>query len=52
MEDKRADDQAKDVDKLVGDLEAHSLKDELPDGEEIVPDTDTCNTCTCPCEEA
>ena len=53
MEDKkRTDDQAQDVDKLVGDLEAHSLKDEMPGGEEFVPDTDNCTgTCTCPCEE-
>lgn len=48
-EPERKDDQAGDVDKLIGDLEAHSLHDEVPDGDELVPDTDTCTCGTCGC---
>lgn len=50
-EPERKDDQAGDVDKLIGDLEAHSLHDEVPDGDELVPDTDTCTCGTCGCGE-
>jgi hypothetical protein len=51
-EPERKDDQA-DVDKLVGDLEAHSLRDEVPgsDDEVAIDDTGTCTCGTCGCGE-
>ena len=48
MEDK----DPKDVDELISEVEAHSADESLPTiGGGGFGDTDTCNTCTCPCEE-
>jgi hypothetical protein len=47
MEDK----DPKDVDELISEVEAHSADESLPGSVSGFGDTDTCNTCTCPCEE-
>jgi hypothetical protein len=37
-----------DVEELIGDLEAHAADEELPSAG-LGEDSNTCNTCTCPC---